>query len=60
MKRVTKKKVGRHCKIFNCDRRHGNICCADCINLASCRNPCFNQPEICGQVKVEGMTDEKG
>ncbi len=60
MKRVTKKKVGRHCKIFNCDRWHGNICCMDCINRTSCKNHCLNNPERCGQVKEEGMTGEKG
>lgn len=24
------KTTPRMCKIFNCDRRHGNFCCADC------------------------------
>lgn len=60
MKTATKNKMGRQCKIFNCDRKHGNVCCADCINLASCRNPCLNQPGICGQVKEEGAACEEG
>lgn len=41
----------RHCTIFNCDHRHGNICCADCgYNPAyngNCKNPCLNGPERC-------------
>jgi len=52
--------VNRYCKIFNCDRRHGNICCTDCINLSSCKNPCLNRPEICGQVKEEETAGEEG
>lgn len=42
----------RRCAIFNCDRRHGNFCCADCgYKSANCKNPCLNGPERCGQVK---------
>lgn len=42
----------RNCKIFNCDRRRGSYCCADCGYKASgnCKNPCLNGPERCGQV----------
>ena len=42
----------RRCKIFNCDRRHGSFCCADCgvRRCGGCRNPCLNSPEQCGQV----------
>ena len=34
----------RMCKIFNCDRRHGNFCCADCgyKRNGNCKNPCLN------------------
>lgn len=60
MKTVNKKKMERRCKIFNCDRKHGNICCTDCVNLASCKNPCFNNPDICGQLKEEGSAGEEG
>lgn len=37
----------RMCKIFNCDRRHGNFCCADCgyKRNGNCKNPCLNGPE---------------
>ena len=38
----------RRCNIFNCDRRHGNICCADCgYRDKNCKNPCLNhiQPD---------------
>lgn len=43
----------RQCRIFNCDRRHGNICCADC-NLrieGRCKDYCRNKPTLCGLVK---------
>lgn len=41
----------RHCRIFNCDRRHGSFCCADCgyKRIGNCKNPCLNGPERCGQ-----------
>lgn len=52
-------KANRRCAIFNCDRRHGNTCCADCFNRASCKNPCLNNPQQCGQVKVEVVNDEE-
>lgn len=40
------------CKIFNCDRRHGNFCCADCgyKRNGNCKNPCLNGPERCNCV----------
>lgn len=41
----------RKCLIFNCDRRRGSYCCADCEQRARCKNPCKNAPERCGQVK---------
>lgn len=42
----------RRCNIFNCDRRHGNICCVDCgYRDKNCKNPCLNHPTRCGQVK---------
>ena len=49
----------RHCKIFNCDRRRGNFCCADCgfKRIGRCKNPCLNGPERCGQV---GLAENKG
>lgn len=40
----------RMCNIFNCDKRHGSYCCADCPQRDKCRNPCLNSPERCGQV----------
>ena len=39
---------GRHCKAFNCDKRHGNYCCNDCGMRSGCKNPCQNAPERCG------------
>jgi hypothetical protein len=39
------------CSIFNCDKRHGSYCCAECQERKECRNPCQNGPERCGQVK---------
>ena len=59
MKAKVKNKDARHCKIFNCDRKHGNICCADCINRASCKNPCLNNPQLCGQVRDEVVDNEE-
>lgn len=41
----------RMCRIFNCDRRRGNVCCADCDYQKKCRNSCQNRPEVCGCVK---------
>lgn len=39
------KTAPRRCNIFNCDRRHGNICCADCgYRGKNCKNPCLNHP----------------
>lgn len=38
----------RRCKNFNCDRRHGNYCCADCGYRTTCKNPCLNDPSRCG------------
>lgn len=36
------KTTPRMCKIFNCDRRHGNFCCADC-GYKRCN--CVAEPE---------------
>lgn len=36
------------CSIFNCDKRHGSYCCAECQERKECRNPCQNGPERCG------------
>lgn len=44
----------RKCLIFNCDRRRGSYCCADCKDKKTCKNPCLNSPKRCGQVKEEG------
>ena len=46
------KTTPRMCKIFNCDRRHGNFCCADCgyKRNGNCKNPCLNGPERCNCV----------
>lgn len=41
----------RGCTIFNCDRRHGNYCCADCGYKKTCQRPCKNSPEKCGLVR---------
>ena len=37
------KPVPRRCKIFNCDRRRGSFCCADCgyRRSGNCKNPCI-------------------
>ena len=46
------KAIQRRCMIFNCDRRHGHFCCADCgyKRNGQCKNPCINGPDRCGQV----------
>lgn len=48
MKMEEKRK--RLCTIFNCDRRRGNYCCADCWRRTrrKCRNVCQNDPSRCG------------
>lgn len=50
------KRAHRRCKLFNCDRRRGSFCCADCgyKQSGSCKNPCLNGPMRCGQVVPEG------
>lgn len=40
----------RMCRVFNCDARRGNYCCADCEKWKECENPCLNAPHICGNV----------
>ena len=41
------------CKIFNCDKRHGHYCCAECPRRSRCKNPCQNSPGNCGQARPE-------
>ena len=36
------------CLQFNCDRMHGNYCCAYCKNLKKCKSHCLNDPAKCG------------
>lgn len=45
--------------LFNCDRRHGNVCCADCGFRPKCKNSCQNEPEKCGCVKGDEDHEEK-
>lgn len=45
--------MSRMCKLFNCDRKHGNYCCTDCERRRKCKNPCLNHPSRCGVVKEE-------
>ncbi|HIY04305.1 MAG TPA: hypothetical protein H9733_05025 [Candidatus Anaerotignum merdipullorum] len=54
-----KKKKTRMCTLFNCDRRHGNVCCADCGFRPKCKNSCQNEPEKCGCVKEDENHEEK-
>ncbi|WP_313525430.1 hypothetical protein [Anaerotignum sp.] len=56
---ISEQKPNRRCAVFNCNRRHGNTCCADCVNRASCKNPCLNNPQRCGQVKAEVVGNEE-
>lgn len=50
----------RRCSIFNCDRRHGNFCCADCgYKTTNCKNPCLNGPERCGLLDTRPSPDRK-
>ena len=56
----------RGCTIFNCDRRHGNYCCADCDYKKTCQlggsqrcRPCRNRPEKCGLARQK-VTKKKG
>lgn len=59
MKTSMKNKEDRFCVIFNGDHMRGNSCCADCMNKAKCKNPCLNNPQRCGQVKVVVVDDEE-
>ena len=40
---------------YNCDRRRGSFCCADCgyKRSGNCKNPCLNGHMRCGQVVSE-------
>lgn len=49
----------RGCTIFNCDRRHGNTCCADCGYKKTCRRPCKNSPERCGLARPQATIKKK-
>jgi len=40
---------GKMCRLFNCDHKHGNYCCAHCDVYHKCKNHCNNDPEKCGQ-----------
>ena len=42
-----------NCKLFNCDKKHGNQCCSYCKDKEKCRNPCQNTPTKCGQLKEQ-------
>ena len=48
------KPTTRMCMIFDCVRRNGNPCCADCgfNRNNNCKNPCLNHPDKCGYVLV--------
>lgn len=41
----------KQCRLFNCDKKHGNFCCADCEIKKQCKNPCLNSPQKCGYIK---------
>lgn len=43
----------RYCQVFNCDRRHGSYCCADCSLRHDCKNKCENSPDRCKLVAPE-------
>lgn len=45
------------CKLFNCDMRHGNYCCAECPHRIRCKNPCQNSPKRCGQFRPETIQE---
>ena len=51
----TKIKVGG-CQLGDCKRRKGDYCCAECgykgCKGAHCKNPCLNDPSVCGQVDI--------
>lgn len=36
------------CKLFYCETKHGNYCCAKCEFKDSCKNACLNKPKMCG------------
>ena len=59
-RRQMKKEKSRMCRLFNCDRRHGNVCCADCGFRPKCRNSCQNEPEKCGCVKGAEEDEKEG
>lgn len=48
-----------YCKIFNCDRKHGSICCARRPDRGRCRNPCLNSPDRCGQSREATPREKK-
>lgn len=50
-------KTIRFCKIFHCDARGGQYCCADCKQYADCFNPCLNHPSRCGLENVSKRRD---
>ena len=48
------------CRLFNCDLRHGNYCCAGCDRKDKCKNHCLNSPDKCGcNVELKKKKDIK-
>lgn len=45
------------CKIFNCDHRRGNYCCAVCPK--PCKNRCQNDHWICGNSFLKSQQEKK-
>ena len=56
------RKQKQMCDIFHCDRRGDMYCCYYCPKKNTCRNPCLNNPEKCGQMNInekrKGATKE--
>ena len=42
--------VTPECKLFNCDKKHGNYCCYYCDQ--QCENRCLNDPSACDNYLV--------
>ena len=38
------------CKIFECPRKQGNMCCCFCEYKQGCEHKCLNTPDKCGQL----------
>lgn len=39
------------CTVFNCDYKHGNLCCHSCDRRRTCHNRCQNSPDKCKLIK---------